>query len=255
MPYNTSELIAFDFDGVICDGMREYFQVSKRAYDRIWDYEIAAPESLEPQFIKLRPVIETGWEMPLLLRAIVLKFPDEQIFTEWPNIARHLLALDKLQEKALSGLLDGIRDKWIENDLDSWLALHRFYPGMIDKLTQLLESSTQIYIISTKESRFIKRLLEIGGVDFPDDKLFGKEIKQPKYETLRQILKKNHISPENVWFIEDRLEALNLVAEQPDLNAVNLYLADWGYNTQATRDSLNNNPRIKLLNLEEFISC
>jgi phosphoglycolate phosphatase-like HAD superfamily hydrolase len=126
---------------------------------------------------------------------------------------------------------------------------------MIDRLSNLLSSPTQVYIISTKEARFIKQLLALAGVDFPDDKLFGKEVKQPKYETLRQILKKTNILPQDVWFIEDRLEALELVAEQKDLERVNLYLADWGYNTQATRDSLNKNYRIKLLNLEEFTSC
>ncbi|MBR8831351.1 MAG: hypothetical protein N5P05_002090 [Chroococcopsis gigantea SAG 12.99] len=263
MLYDTPALIALDFDGVICDGIREYFQVSKRVHDLIWYYENPAPETLEPQFIKLRPVIETGWEMPLLLRAINLKFSDEHILSEWPEITQHLLyvmSLDTIhhpnfQKQELSKLLDGIRDRWIAEDLDSWLSLHQFYGGMIDKLSRLLRSPTQVYIISTKEDRFISQLLALAGIDFPSSNLFGKEVKQPKYETLRQILKETNINPENTWFIEDRLEALELVTGQPDLDQVNLYLADWGYNTAKARDSLKSNPRIKLLSLEEFTSC
>jgi len=38
-------------------------------------------------------------------------------------------------------------------------------------------------------------------------------------------------TPLSLWFVEDRLKTLQLVHQQPDLDAVKLYLADWGYNT------------------------
>src|SRR5215510_9985384 len=66
------DILALDFDGVLCDGMREYFEASRRAYRRVWPDENAPGKELFPAFRALRPVIMTGWEMPLLLRAIVV---------------------------------------------------------------------------------------------------------------------------------------------------------------------------------------
>jgi len=36
-------LLAFDFDGVICDGLREYFQVAWRVYSDLWPAPALAP--------------------------------------------------------------------------------------------------------------------------------------------------------------------------------------------------------------------
>ncbi|MEG3440236.1 HAD hydrolase-like protein [Pannus brasiliensis CCIBt3594] len=243
-------VLALDFDGVICDGMIEYFQTSQRTYTAIWNGTI--PPEVAPRFYQLRPVIETGWEMPLLLRAIALGFTDEEILDRWPAIARDLLIKENLDKKRLSRELDGVRDRWIAEDLEGWLDLHRFYPGVIDRLSELLHSDTAIYIITTKESRFVKRLLQKVGIYFPDDRLFGKEVNRPKYATIRGILANTGALPCDFWFVEDRLEALELVRGQEDLADVRLFLADWGYNTARTRDSIRGDSRIRLLTLERF---
>jgi len=57
-------------------------------------------------------------------------------------------------------------------------------------------------------------------------------------------------TPLSLWFVEDRLKTL-VVHQQPDLDAVKLYLADWGYNTPAERESAQND-RIQLLSLSQF---
>ena len=64
------DILALDFDGVCCDGMREYFETSRRTYARVWPAEEPAAESAFAAFGALRPVILSGWEMPVLLRAI-----------------------------------------------------------------------------------------------------------------------------------------------------------------------------------------
>ena len=68
---NIPDILALDFDGVLCDGMREYFEASRRTYMRVWPDEQTPGEELFPAFRTLRPVIMTGWEMPVLLRALV----------------------------------------------------------------------------------------------------------------------------------------------------------------------------------------
>ena len=112
--------------------------------------------------------------------------------------------------------------------------------------------------MSTKEGRFIQQLLAKGGVALPSERILGKEVKRPKYETLRQI-KAAHADA-TLWFVEDRVKALQAVQAQPDLDDVALFLADWGYNTAGDRaiplagDSANATPGspIHLINLAQF---
>ena len=55
-----------------------------------------------------------------------------------------------------------------------------------------------------------------------------------------------------IWFVEDRLKTLLSVQKQPDLKEVELFLADWGYNTQKERDSVVQHPPINLLSSAQF---
>ena len=249
---NPPSLIAFDFDGVICDGLIEYFETAWQAYCQLFQpEETTPPDGLAQRFYPLRPVIETGWEMPVLVEAMVKGAEDQQIIDEWPEMALPYLEAANLTKKQSVQALDGVRDQKIQSDLQSWLDLHRFYPGVIDRLKSLLNGDFPIYIVSTKEGRFIQALLSQSGVDFPSDRIFGKEVKRPKYETLRSLKEKHGVGV--IWFIEDRLPALKAVAEQSDLTEVQLFLADWGYNLESDRDAARQDERIRLLSLDQVV--
>lgn len=245
------QILALDFDGVVCDGLTEYFQSSKRAYEQIWDNPVIT-DDFAGAFARLRPIIETGWEMPVLLRALALEITESELLTNWLGISTEIVNREKLDKSAIAHSLDQVRDRWIESDLDSWLALHKFYPGVIPRMQKILLSGTKIYIVSTKEGRFIKQLLQEAGVKLASELIIGKECKQPKYETLTQLLVSNACQPQQLWFVEDRLNALQLVEQQTDLEEVGLFLASWGYNTPATRASIKDNQKIQLLSLEQF---
>jgi phosphoglycolate phosphatase-like HAD superfamily hydrolase len=123
---------------------------------------------------------------------------------------------------------------------------------MIERLTEILDSPTQLYIVTTKEGRFVKQLLQQQGIELPVNKIIGKESKRPKYETLRLI--KKQIAEDNItiWFVEDRLPALQQVQQQSDLQQVHLFLADWGYNRSSDRNLAQRDRHIKLLSLQQF---
>jgi phosphoglycolate phosphatase-like HAD superfamily hydrolase len=271
MPVLAPTILALDFDGVLCDGLLEYFQTSWRTYCQIWKPNSQTPpDELAPQFYRLRPVVEIGWEMPVLLRALVLGVSQEKILQDWSTIARELVEREQLDAADVGKRLDTVRDEWIATDLDGWLGLHRFYPGVIERLhrivsavqTSPLESPTQLFIVTTKEGRFVKQLLQQQGIQLSEESIIGKEIKRPKYQTLRQLIEaKDTVASGSanlgeevtLWFVEDRLQTLQLVQQQADLNDVRLYLADWGYNTTADRESIRNDPRIRLLPLSVFV--
>lgn len=244
-------VLALDFDGVLCDGLKEYFQTSWRAYRQLWQIADPVPPSgLAEAFYRLRPVILTGWEMPVLLRAIATGVPETEIEQHWDTIAPQILQQSHLEPVQLATEVDGIRDRWIADDLPSWLAEQRFYPGVIDRLQGLVDSPTTALIISTKEKRFIQQLFQQQGIDCTRLKIFGKETKRPKHEILQELLAADPSA--TFWFVEDRLETLTGIRQFPDLEPVQLFLADWGYNTQRERESIAPNPHITLLSLSQF---
>lgn len=253
MTASSPTILALDFDGVICDGLIEYFEVAWRTYCQIWSPVDNTPaDDLALRFYRLRPVIETGWEMPVLIKALVDQIPEEKILQDWVNIAPQILLDHNLQSPKIAVALDNLRDEWINTDLDGWLSLHRFYPGVVEKIKLTIASETKLYIVTTKEGRFVQQLLQREGVNLPPAAIFGKEIKRPKYETLRELIQKAEKTPVSLWFVEDRLKTLQLVKQQPDLKDVKLFLADWGYNTQTERKAAQEHPQIQLLNLPQF---
>lgn len=239
----SPNILALDFDGVVCDGLREYFQTAWRAYTDVFEPSAGAPpEGLAERFYPLRPVVETGWEMPLVLYGLMVGVPDGDILDRWSELVPQLLAQAGVESATLGQAVDGVRDRWIAQDLEGWLSYQRFYPGVIDRLGQAVADDIELVIISTKEGRFIQQLLAQGGLDLPGNgplgptpgnRVLGKEVKQPKYKTLRQI--KAACPGQTIWFVEDRVKALQAVQRQPDLGDVVLFLADWGYNTAADR--------------------
>jgi phosphoglycolate phosphatase-like HAD superfamily hydrolase len=252
MSADTPTVLALDFDGVLCDGMKEYFQTAWQAYCTIWQpANPTPPDGLAERFYQVRPLIATGWEMPVLLRALLTGMTQNQMKQDWQAVSQQILQHDGLQPAQLSAEVDGVRDRWIAADLDSWLAEQYFYPGVVQQLQRWTESPLKVTIISTKEGRFIQQLLRKNAVDAETLQIFGKEVKQSKPQILRTLIA-DYGEDEIVWFVEDRLQTLQAVHQQPDLQTVGLFLADWGYNLPEERASIAHDPAIQLLSLNQF---
>jgi phosphoglycolate phosphatase-like HAD superfamily hydrolase len=250
-------LLALDFDGVICDGLIEYFQTAWRVYCQIWKPTDSTPPSgLAEQFYRLRPVVETGWEMPVVLRSLLVGQSEADLLDHWPTISQERVTTEHLNPKDIEAAVDQVRDQWIAADLDNWLDQHRFYPGIAQRLQQMLAESMPVVIITTKEGRFARKLLQKHGIEMAENQIFGKEVRQPKAQTLRDLLAQTSqpasTKSPSIWFVEDRLKTLQGIKPQTDLASVQLFLADWGYNTPGDRDLARQDERIHLLSLEQF---
>lgn len=257
MTVSAPNLLAFDFDGVLCNGLLEYFQTAWRAYCQLVQRTDAVPPAgLAERFYPLRPVIETGWEMPLLLHGLIEGVEEKAVLDHWPTLVQDLLQETGLQADQAMAAVDGERDRWIQTNLDGWLSLHSFYPGVIERLQQAIAAGVYPVIISTKEGRFIQRLLQRAGVELDEAQIIGKEIRQPKAQTLQQLLEQPPapVGPlPRIWFIEDRLKTLEKIKAEPTLSAVELFLADWGYNTSAEKDRARHDSRIHLISLSQLV--
>ncbi len=246
-------ILALDFDGVICNGLIEYFQVAWRTYCKVWPCaNQTQAEDLANKFYRLRPVIETGWEMPVLIKALLEGFEEDQILEHWSNISQKILRQEDFVAQEIASTLDKQRDEWIATDLDGWLSMHKFYPGVVERIKSIYNTQIALYIVTTKEGRFVKELLHKAGFDLPREAIFGKEEKRPKYEILRELKDESHDLTVNLWFVEDRIKTLEKVKEQTDLEDVELFLADWGYNISKDREAAHKDMRIQLISLAQF---
>jgi len=253
---SNPDSIALDFDGVLCNGLAEYFQTAWKTYQRYWDLPPSLPTaSVQARFVRLRPVIEIGWEMPVLVKALELGIAEAEILQNWVAVRDRLVADEKIDPPHLALALDTLRDEWITQDLASWLALHEFYPGVVDRLHQWEALGVDWWVITTKEGRFAQRLLAQAGLELNADRLFGKEVARPKYQTLRKLRHDRKVGHRlrHIWFVEDRLKTLEAIEREPDLDDIGLFFADWGYSTPREQTSVQlNSSRIRSLSLTQF---
>ncbi len=247
-------LLALDFDGVICDtvreGCRSAWQVCRELVPLEGD---APPPELASRFVRLRPVVEHGWEFPVLLLAILDGVPEATIWNAFQTTCREqILGKYHVTPRQLAARFDAVRDRAIAKSLDDWLADQGLYTGVADRLCAVLESGTALYVLTTKEGRFAHKLLETHGVRMPADRVWGKEQARPKPELLRTLAKTHGLAYREIWFVEDRLKTLEAVARETQLAEVGLYLALWGYVMPTDRDKVAMEPRIVPLSLERF---
>jgi hypothetical protein len=249
-------VLALDFDGVLCDGMREYFEASRRSYMKIWPDEKAPGEDTFPEFRALRPVIMTGWEMPLLLRAIIQGRRESIILQDWEGVRHELVNSGPLHGDALAGALtqtlDKVRRRWIATDPRDWLERNVPY-CQIEEIRRLVSEPERTVLVTTKEGEFARQILCHWGVRLAG--IQGKEAGTHKCDNLRGLIADYmamHGRRPCLWFVEDRLETLQHVTTHPDLEDVGLFLAAWGYNTPETRASVWGDKRIHLLDLDQF---
>jgi hypothetical protein len=252
----TPDILALDFDGVLCDGMREYFETSRRTYAVAWPGEAAPDDAFLPAFRRLRPVIMSGWEMPLLLRALAEHRTEAAIGLHWEQVRGALLESGPLRGTALATELgrhlDDVRRRWIAADPKDWLGRHAPYCSL-QELRRVVAEAERAILVTTKEGEFARLILDDWGVRLAD--IQGKESGVHKCDNLRAIIAAYAASRgrrPRMWFVEDRLETLQHVTTHADLDDVELFLAAWGYNTEATRETARADRRIHLLDLDRF---
>jgi phosphoglycolate phosphatase-like HAD superfamily hydrolase len=230
-------LLALDFDGVVCDGMAEFVESSWRTLAEVTGatLPVARRGELEARFAALRPIVESGWEMVVLLGILVesrtTEDPGLRDGVRWATVREGYLRAHALESGRIGAAFDAVRVRWIEKDARSWVARHRFYPGIAAWLTRLIAARELVYVLSTKGKPFLDALLAAHHVPLPPERVIGKaEPKREKWDVLRQLAASHGVAPADLWFVEDRLATLrDLRRHAPDLADARLFLADWGY--------------------------
>lgn len=228
-----SILYALDFDGVICDSAVETGITGWKAASQIWsDMQGPAPSVLIEQFRLLRPIIETGYEAILAMRLLHLGNSVDSIYSSYADKTQALLAQAQVTTDDLKKLFGQTRDTWIADDLADWVAMNPLFAGVAEKLQQLGQRHSWL-IITTKQERFVKQILQANVIELADQAIYGLDRNLSKVEVLKNLL--NQQPEQAIYFVEDRLPTLLNVAKQPELASVKLIFALWGYNTEADK--------------------
>lgn len=233
----TQSIYALDFDGVICDSAVETGITGWKAAATLWpDINDPLPDkTILDVFRTVRPVLETGYEAILIMRLLKDGIDPKSLIDNYSSRIALLIQQQGLDINDLKQRLGSTRDAWIASDLESWITRNPLFPGIKQQLQKLNQQATW-YIITTKQERFVKQILDANGISFPDERLYGLDRRMTKSEVLKQLLRSH--PDQTIHFVEDRLPTLMTIAKDIELSTVNLYLADWGYNTKQDRLSV-----------------
>lgn len=247
------QLICCDFDGVVCDSAGETATTGWRGVATLWpDRVTGAPDAaFVDHFRRLRPVIETGYESIFLARLILDGVADATILAEFPARCRATMATAGVDRAAAIALFSRLRDEWLRDDAEGWLATHAFYPGVPEALGALLAAGHAVQIVTTKQHAYTVALCARAGLRLPDDAIHGLEA-GPKPAVLARLQGAPEFAGRPLHFLEDRLPTLEQVAATPALAAARLYLCTWGYTTVTEVARAAALPRIATLDLDAF---
>ena len=244
-------LIVLDFDGVIVDGIKEYWSSSRQTCLNIIPAKekeiISFPSEIPKAFREMRPWVHHGWEMVILAaecsnKNSQLNLKGVEKFSR--NYSTECsLALKKWgwTPSQLQEALNQTRKEAISNNFNQWLNHHKPFSLVIHHLKMLEMEGIEFAVLTTKSIEFTQKLLN--SFNLQPKLVFGHE-SGSKINVLKQLLNKRIIR----GFIEDRRTTLEKVQEDPKLKSIPCYLASWGYLKPQDRNNLPCG--IKLLNLE-----
>jgi phosphoglycolate phosphatase-like HAD superfamily hydrolase len=219
---SAGPLLVFDFDGVLVDGMPEYWWSARRAALGL-DPSLPLPEAVPPAFAALRPFIHQGWEMVLVAALLGRSgFEPPATAAAYGELLAAGLQRRGWQAPQLQTALETVRSEALEREPEAWLARHRFYPGVETRLGRLEEEGVPWLVLTTKGGAFAARLLAAAGLQ--PQAVYGHE-QGSKPAVLLQLRDQGR----PLWFVEDRRPTLERVRATPGLEAVHCFLALWGY--------------------------
>ena len=241
------DILALDFDGVICDSAGEAAITGWKGAARLWPRRFSgdAPDEIVQKFRQVRPVMETGFESILLARLLRDGYPVSKILENSTTLISGLMRDERITQDELVSVFGQARDDWMTDDLPGWLDMHEFYDGTVEALNQ---SELPVYIITTKEKRFALSLCREVALRIPEENIFGLESGK-KQHVLAELSQRHPMAC--FHFLEDRLATLLPMIDGFDFD-VHLYFARWGYHTFDQCAKAEKIPKIIVLTQDQF---
>ena len=168
---NPQKLFLFDFDGVIVDGINEYWHSSLLACENFLNSpDVLIDQTLHKQvsntFIEMRPWVKYGWEMLIIVHEIIkrenpLNHNNKIDFlNKYHQNCEEILLDNSWISEDLQKCLDKSRKYQIDKDFDNWVNLHKPFYEVIDFIERIKKEKIKTGIITTKGKLFAEKILE-----------------------------------------------------------------------------------------------
>ena len=207
------DLLFIDFDGVICDSVNEAY-ISSWAARYGLDYPEASIEGKQ-LFCSYRPFIKTGSDFMILQDCVARNVE----LKKQADFNREHGSLSNEEHRIFNEEFYKARTFLLENYPDFWYGQNRLYPGVRDVLSKLCKNPN-VYILSTKKSAFILKLLARNGLDWNEERALY-AARSSKIEMIEVLLDKHGC--DKAVLLEDQSEYFR---DHPNIS---FYLALWGY--------------------------
>ena len=256
---STQKLFLFDFDGVIVDGMQEYWYSSLLACEKFLNSSNIKVndklyEKVPKTFKEIRPWVKYGWEMVLIVHEIIkIENPlnnsnKDNFIAKYHQNCQRVLKENSWTAKDLQEILDKSRKHQIDKDFKMWVNLHNPFFEVIDFMTELKIRDIKTAILTTKGELFAEKILK--QLNIIPEFIFGYES-----GTKVRIAEKLAQNYEILGFIEDRKKTLIDIKQNSETSHIPCFLADWGYLKSSDRYTLSNEIKLlKLDNLKELVA-
>ncbi len=251
---HSKRLFLFDFDGVIVDGMDEYWHSALLAYEKFLNSpEIYFDQNLYKQvpniFVETRPWVKYGWEMLIIVHEIIKKDNPlnnnnkTDFLDKYHQNCEKVLLDNSWVPGELQKCLDKSREYQINKDFNKWVDLHKPFYEVIEFIEKLKQRKISTGIITTKGKSFAEKILKKLHI-FPE-LIFGYE-SGTKVDIVSELTNDYKI----IGFIEDRKKTLINIKQNSYITHIPCYLAEWGYLKNTDRTNLPH--EIKLLKIKDL---
>jgi len=235
-------VLALDFDGVLCDSIRETFATALRTYaDLVPDSRLIARVDArlgswpwtktqidtEPDFLRFAQLVPLGnraedFGVALLSMDLELQLGDQESYDSFYR------SLEPDWLARFHGRFYESRSTLRTAAREAWLALHTDYP-LFTALLHEIDGEITLAVATAKDDESLGLLLGRFGLSalFPPELRLDKETGIQKTEHLSRLSERLRIPFTDITFVDDKVNHLAKVAGL----GVRPVLAGWGHNT------------------------
>ncbi len=220
-------VVAFDFDGVICDSTEECLITGYNAwlrYQKSDGFVIntdGIPAGIAEYFRIWRGLVRTAGQYFVIFNSCeILKLNSEYDF-------EHECAAHKMESRIYEKLFFEARDKLRTQNSDYWINLHHTYEGISRDFKRLSEWA-DVFVVTGKDSDSVKTFLKHIGIEISESRIYDKNAAADKLAALKAISKNTNKKLSDVTFLDDNV--YHLLA--PKESGCKTYMAGWGYHSE-----------------------